>query len=123
MRLPVVLAMALAATPLRAGQPISESLIDCAMLFTITNRAEPDRANHGKGYALDRAKDEMLIAAQARARQEGRDDAARYVADLATAKADKWDAKGMRYVLTQDYRDWMGYCASLIDHLDLELMD
>ncbi|SHL07455.1 hypothetical protein SAMN05444398_101495 [Roseovarius pacificus] len=28
----------------------------------------------------------------------------------------------MRYVLTQDYRDWMGYCASPIDHLGLKWM-
>ncbi|MBU3258467.1 hypothetical protein KPG71_00420 [Roseovarius sp. PS-C2] len=123
MRLPVVLALALAATPLQAGQPISESLVDCAMLFMITNRAEPARANHGKGYALDRAKDKLLIAAQSRAHQEGRDDAERYVADLAGAKAEKWDAKGARYIMTQDYRDWIGYCASLIDHLGLELTD
>ncbi|MRU14186.1 hypothetical protein FDP25_01965 [Roseovarius sp. A21] len=123
MRLIAGLAMTLSATPLQAGQPISESLVDCAMLFTITNRAEPERANHGKGYALDRAKDKLLVAAQARAHQEGRGNAERYVSDLASAKAEKWDAKGMRYIMTQDYRDWIGYCASLIDHLGLELTD
>lgn len=106
-----------------AGQPISESLVDCATLVTLSNRAFPDRLNTSKGRALDRAGRRLLDAARDQARAEGRADVRAHVAALAIAKAETWDAKGTAYVFTQDFRDWMSYCRSLSNHMDIALRD
>ena len=96
-----------------AGQPISESFVECAQLFDMSNRQEPARRATDKGAALEYAAAQLMQAAADEAAREGRRAIPAYVAEMAEVKASRWDAEGVTYVLSQDFRDWMGYCKSL----------
>ena len=111
----------LAATPVQAGQPISESLVDCGTLFDLSNRAFPERRETEKGASLAHASDQFLTAAREQARAEGRASPERYVEDMIGTKEENWDGKGLSYVFSQDFRDWIQYCRSLSDHLGVDL--
>ncbi len=104
-----------------AGQPISESLVDCAALFTISNRAFPERSDAGKGRVLEQFRETLLAAAELRARSEGRKDPSGYVCELEAEKDALWDARGAFFVFSEEYRDWARYCRALSDHLGIAL--
>ena len=116
-----ILLAAVLSTPAAASQPISESLVECAALYDMSNRAFPERRETPDGERLENARAELLDAALGRAQEEGRSDAQGYVAELLPLKEAGWDAKGVQYVFTQDFRDWMGYCRSVSEHLGVDL--
>ncbi|MDV7142449.1 hypothetical protein R3X27_07110 [Tropicimonas sp. TH_r6] len=115
------LCVALGAVRAEAGQPFSESLVDCAALFTISNRAYPERRHAGKGLALEQLGETFLAAAEARARAEGRTDPTGYICDLEAEKTAAWDSRGAFFVFSEEFRDWTSYCRSLSDHLGISL--
>ncbi|RKF16961.1 hypothetical protein D6850_05390 [Roseovarius spongiae] len=96
-----------------ASQPISESFVQCAQLYDLSNRYDPSRRSTEKGAMLEQAAAKFMTGAQSEARKEGRSDVSEYLAHMAETKAADWDAKGRSYVFTQDFRDWMSYCRSL----------
>ena len=103
-----------------AKQPISESLVDCATIFSMTTRAFPER-NTAKSAALKSAEKTLLAEAENKARAEGNANAPMYVAALANKKQQKWDARGVNFIFSDEFRDWTSYCRSLSKHLGIEL--
>ena len=99
------------AVPAGAGQPISESFVECAQLYDMLNRAEPARRGTEKGAMLEYAAAQLMRGAPNEA--EGRQGVGAYLDEMATTKAEKWDAKGLGYVMIQDARDWFANCRSL----------
>lgn len=122
---PIVLFLALAAStaagPATAGQPISESLVECAALFESSNRWFPDRRTTAKGRSLRAASGALLDEAAVAAREEGRREIDAYLARTLAAKQASWDGKGMLHLLTEDGREWFKYCGSLARHRGLDL--
>ena len=103
-----------------AKQPISESLIDCAALFTISTRAFPERES-AKSRALRNAALKLADAANERAASEGRVKPDEYVRNLLREKQTKWDGRGVDFIFSEEFRDWASYCRSLSKHLGLSL--
>lgn len=113
MRVLIVSLALMLPVPALAGQPISESLVQCAQLFDISNRLFPENRNSEKGQALAALSDRFVAAAKDEAYREGRRDAPRYVRVQSMAKAALWDAKGPRFVMTDEFREWAQYCRAL----------
>lgn len=106
-----------------AGQAYSESLMDCAVLFDTVNRQDPGRENHGKGLFLSRVSETLEAEAKAQAISEGRTDPDAYLAAIKAEKITHWDSKGLRFVFSEDFRDWMRYCRKFSSHLGIEFED
>ncbi len=104
-----------------AGQPISESMVDCAAIFSASNRWFPEKAGGEKGLALAHAANRFLEAAMHEATAERRDDPAGFVADLLPQKEAAWDEKGMTFPFTQEFRDWADYCRALARDRKIDL--
>lgn len=113
-------ALALTVLPAAAQQPYSESLVDCASLVTISNRMDPGRAEGGKGQALQDYGNRLLIGAVRQAEIEGRSDPVAHVRALVLEKNAYWDDKGMMFVLSEEFRDWMSYCRKFSRHLGIQ---
>ena len=103
-----------------AKQPISESLVDCAALFTISTRAFPERQT-AKARALNNAATTLTRAAQTRAATEEQSDPQGYVDKLLREKRAKWDARGVNFIFSEEFREWASYCRSLSKHLGISL--
>lgn len=116
----IALSQGLAATAI-AGQPVSESFVECAQLFDLSNRADRSRRDTEKGAALQYAAKQMMSRAHAEASAEGRQNIDVYLEETARDKACKWDEQGPLYVMTQDFRDWAAYCRSLARSRGLRL--
>lgn len=103
-----------------AKQPLSESLVDCATIFSITTRAYPERQTK-KSIALSSAERVLLQAAENRARAENRPLAQSYIAKLVIEKQTHWDARGVDFIFTDEFRDWASYCRALSNELGIDL--
>jgi len=111
-----------AAFPAVAGQrAASESLVDCAALVTIPARAHPERAAEKGAAGLSAVADAFLDGAVACASSEGHAAPAAHVSALFARKAALWDERGMRFTVTEDFRDWMLYCRGLADRHGIDL--
>ncbi|WP_238365323.1 hypothetical protein [Mesobacterium pallidum] len=117
----IILAAVLAASPAVAGQPISESLLECAALFDSSNRWFPERASSPKARKIQAVTDALLGEAERVAQEEGRREVVAYMTQVWHAKQDSWDARGKFYMFTDDGQDWFAYCASLARHRGLDL--
>lgn len=113
--------LCLSGQPGLAQQPYSESLVDCASLYTISNRAFPERATSEKGAKLQEMERVLLWAAIEQAQKEGHADALSHVNDLSARKAAHWDSKGLRFIFSDEFRDWMSYCRKFTAHLGIDL--
>ncbi|NNF25151.1 MAG: hypothetical protein HKN63_10175 [Rhodobacteraceae bacterium] len=105
--------------PAAAQQPYSESLVDCASLVTISNRMDPSRAEGRKGQALQDYGNRLLIGAVRQAEIEGHSDAVGHVRALVLQKNAHWDDKGMMFVFSEEFRDWMSYCRKFARHVGI----
>ncbi|WP_135503345.1 hypothetical protein [Roseovarius aestuariivivens] len=110
-------------SPVNAGQPISESLMDCAALYTMSNRLVPARPLTRKGEKLEQAAAVLQAAAERQAIIEGQANPRDYVARLCPQKQAHWDKRGAMIVFSEEFREWMTYCRSLSRHLDLRLQN
>ncbi|MEL6596970.1 MAG: hypothetical protein AAFQ47_13600 [Pseudomonadota bacterium] len=106
--------------PAKATQAYSESLMDCAVLFNTSNRINPERADHGKGLALSRIAEALEKAAHDQAVNEGQDAPESYLSQLKASKISHWDGKGLTYVFSDEFRDWMTYCRKFAGHLGID---
>ena len=120
--IPMLLCLTLA-TPAGAAQPLSASLVDCAAIFTMANRAGPGREMTENRAALYRMGVRFAVAAAARAVDEGHDQPAAYVATLWPKKTAHWDRRGPGFFFSANFRDWTRYCVALSRHLDIRLRD
>ena len=110
----LILAMCLAVpTSVSAGQPVSESLVQCAQLFDTSNRMHPGHRTSGNGQKLAALSTRFMDAAAREAKREGRASVRPYLRSHAAKKAAYWDAKGEAYVFTDDFQDWAKYCRRL----------
>ncbi|WP_095589843.1 hypothetical protein [Actibacterium ureilyticum] len=117
----LIVAMALGAgRPAVAGQPIHESLMDCAALYTMGARMGSG-GDGPKARALGHAAEQMTAAAILLARRDGIPAPEGHILTLAQEKVGHWDAKGRLFVLSRDFRDWAQYCGKLSDALGLDL--
>ncbi|WP_425039057.1 hypothetical protein [Primorskyibacter sp. S187A] len=105
------------AQPVAASQPISESLVQCAQLFDLSNRQSGKAAMNEKGHTLKALAESYMQAAETQAQTEGQGDPAAYVAAMAKRKAQLWDGKGRLYVFSEEFRDWARYCRKLGRHI------
>ena len=96
-----------------ASQPISESFVDCVQLYDTLNRAKPAGRKAENGAMLDYAVSQLILGARSEGGAEGRRHIDAYLNEMAVSKAEKWDAKGLGYFMTEDARDWFAYCRSL----------
>lgn len=103
-----------------AKQPISESLVDCAAIFSISTRAFPERKTE-KTIALKEAEKRLTRAARDRAVSEGRSQPDKYIKSLTLEKQQKWDDKGTQFLFSEEFRDWAAYCRSLSKRLNIRL--
>ena len=106
--------------PIYAKQAISESLLDCAALFTMSTRAFPERQT-AKTAALKNAANLLTAKAHERAATEGRSNIKQYVAKLLRKKQNKWDARGVGFIFSDEFGEWASYCRSLSKHLGLNI--
>ncbi|QJF50631.1 hypothetical protein [Roseobacter ponti] len=107
-----------AAAPLSAGQPLSESMVQCGALYTVA-AGWVDR--DGTREKLLDAAEAWAVSAEARAATEGRSDPAGYVDAMWPVKCSAWSQKHRAYVFTGDFRDWMSYCRALAKHENVPL--
>lgn len=106
------------AAPLSAGQPISESMVQCGALYSVAAGWVDQDGTRDK---LMDAAEAWAVSAEARAATEGRSDPAGYVESLWPVKCSAWSAKHRAYVFTGDFRDWMSYCRALAKHENVPL--
>ena len=106
-----------------AAQAYSESLMDCAVLYDTSNRIDPARANHGKGLALSRIAEALEKVAYDQALIERQDNPVAYLARLKSDKISHWDAKGITYIFSDEFKDWMTYCRKFAGHLGIDFKD
>ncbi|MEL7214012.1 MAG: hypothetical protein AAGK92_15210 [Pseudomonadota bacterium] len=106
-----------------AGQPYSESLMDCAALMDMSNRMNSERANHGNGLVLSRIAEALEKAAYNQSLDEGRDNPGAYLEQLKSDKVTHWDAKGVSFVFSDEFKDWMAYCRKFSAHLGIDFND
>lgn len=104
-----------------AKQPLSESLVDCATIFSMTTRAFPEHQTE-KTAALRSAERVLLQEAGNKARAENRPTPQKYITRLVIEKQ-KWDARGIQFIFTDEFRDWASYCGSLSKHFGVDLKD
>ena len=96
-------------SPLQA-QPISQSMSECAALYRVVacRMSGEERAEK-----LNKVADDWMTTAVATAQSEGHSNPAAYVQEKSSAKYDGWYSEGLRWFLTEDFRDWTAYCRSL----------
>ncbi|MGC9417596.1 MAG: hypothetical protein ACP5EN_01365 [Rhodovulum sp.] len=117
----MLIACAIAA-PATAGQrAISESLVDCAALVTIPARAFPEHAAAAGEAGLSSVARAFLDGAKSCAAAEGQGAPEAHIAALFSRKSAFWDTHGMRFTVTEDFRDWMVYCRDLAGRHGVEL--
>ena len=107
MRILIAALICLAALPAAAGQPFSQSMAQCAALYKLgadwtRQTGQADRfATAAQAYhaaAIDQAMSES------RARPEA-------WVDLHMAESyAEWRGNGKVWILTEEFRDWAGYC-------------
>ena len=100
------------------AQPFSQSMAQCAGLYEAmaTLLSKPgDRAK------LDAAAAAFSSAALTEAESEGQDDPAAWVAQHRDGKRADWEARGTLAALSQDFRDWAGYCRSFAAERGIEI--
>lgn len=107
----------------QAGQPISESFVQCAQLVDSSNRWFPERRGSEKGEKLRIASERLMAEAEAEARREGISDVPAYLAALSAEKAAFWDARGLPLLASEEFRDWMQYCNKLAASRGVRLKD
>lgn len=112
---------AAAPAPVAAQQPYSESLVDCAAIFTTTNRRFPERAEGEKGRRLQAVGDKLIVAALDQAKKEGVSDPGAHVNELYAAKSAKWDDRSLMFIFSEEFRDWASYCRKFTAHLGIDL--
>ncbi|WP_298913376.1 hypothetical protein [uncultured Roseobacter sp.] len=96
--------------PAHAGQPISESMIQCGALYTVAS----DRVStFDRARRLHAAAQVWADAALAQAENERRSDTEGYVSHLWGEKCAQWSDKGALYFFSEDFRDWTSYCRAL----------
>ncbi|SFR55855.1 hypothetical protein [Litoreibacter janthinus] len=104
----LVLALSLVSTPAQAGQPIYESMAECAGIFKAMSEMMETQEKR------DRLNGAYLNWAKASADEAGHD-----MTPLISEKAEDWRSKGAKVAFTQDFRDWTKYCRSLAKHKHL----
>ncbi|WP_295317449.1 hypothetical protein, partial [Roseobacter sp.] len=77
------------AAPLSAGQPISESMVQCGALYSVAAGWVDQNGTRDK---LRDAAEAWAVSAEARAATEGRSDPAGYVESLWPVKCSAWSA-------------------------------
>lgn len=107
------------AQPVNASQAYSESLMDCAALFGISNRMDPEKANHGKGLVLSRISETLEDAAFEQAVLEGHSDPKSYLEGVRAESVAQWDSKGVLFVFSDEFKDWTSYCRKFSGHLGI----
>lgn len=113
----------LVAAPLQAGQPISQSLTDCAALHML-NAARFERLGSGaRAGQLDDWANAMLLRSLDLAESEGVDDPLGAMQARFDATTQDWSGRGLRALFSEEYRDWMRYCMKLSDHLGIKRPD
>ena len=93
-----------------AGQPISESMVQCSALYSVAGSWVENAEKAARLYSLS---DAWVAASEARAAAEGISLSQDRVNALWTHKCAEWSSKGRLYVFSQDFRDWMSYCKAL----------
>ncbi|MEX0309064.1 MAG: hypothetical protein AB3N17_02345 [Tateyamaria sp.] len=110
----LILALCLAVpTSVSAGQPVSESLVQCAQLFDTSNRLHPSYRTSGNGQKLAALAERFMDAAAREAKREGQSSVRPYLRSHASQKAAYWDAKGEGYLFTDNFQEWARYCRTL----------
>tara|TARA_R100000322_G_scaffold75912_9_gene47659 strand:+ start:50958 stop:51320 length:363 start_codon:yes stop_codon:yes gene_type:complete len=101
-----------------AAQPFSTSMAQCAGIYDSVARFMTDPNRQAE---LVHAAADWLDAARVQAVGEGVVDPEKTVhATYRVAKAE-WEAKGMRIVFSQEFRDWTAYCRSFAADRGIEL--
>ena len=116
----LVFILACGCIPAHAKQAISESLVDCAAIYTMSTRAFPER-HTAKTAALKHANKTLTASAQERAILEGRLQADKFIEVLTREKQQKWDAKGVQFIFSEEFKGSTAYCRSLAKHLNIRL--
>lgn len=111
--------MFLLATALPASaQPFSQSMAECAGLHDALSRLTRDSVTRLRTDALAIG---WADAAVRRADAEGQRAPDDYVAAFRTAKSEEWQRKGVLIIFSQDFRDWVDYCRSFADHMNIDI--
>lgn len=114
----LVLAAALV-TPLTAvAQPYSESMADCAALFQ--NAAQWVQSDENSDKLMHAART-WAAAAVEQSHSEGRPVSSDVMWDKIDAKTENWEAKGPSFFLSEEFRDWTGYCRAFGRDRGIEL--
>ncbi|MDJ1008593.1 MAG: hypothetical protein QNJ13_12300 [Paracoccaceae bacterium] len=118
----ILMVLVLAAAPAAAGQPISESLAECAVIYEKSADIFADRGRHDHSETLLTSRDAFRAEAVMVGESEGRDDPVEYVLAVERAKAEKWGHLTLlKLAMNQDFRDWADYCRSLGRHRGLQV--
>lgn len=104
----LIVALSLCAAPAQAGQPIYESMAECAGIFQAASEIMQTEEKRDRVYRAH------LKWAEASTAEAGHD-----MTPLITQKAEVWRSKGVTAVFTEDFLDWTKYCASLAKHKKL----
>ena len=115
-----ILAALAPAAPLRAGQPLHESLVECSVLIDLLLGEQSFVP--GENEMID-----LYVAGSASMMAEAtRRSSPAYVRDMAATKRslwhDRWDAGDWDNPANrEELVEWWTYCFKLADHLDLKL--
>lgn len=98
-----------------AAQPYSESMADCASLYqNMAQWSAPQDVD-----TLMYAAVQWHGAAVAQSAKEGHAMSDSAMWDKVDAKTAVWEKKGGGFFMTEEFRDWAGYCRSFAKHVDV----
>jgi len=96
-----------------AGQPISESLVECSAIYDNAAGQMSERRAENAGRLLQAGRAYFDAAIKAAA-LEGRDDPRAYARAQYVAKCEKWGDMGLiDMVVREDVTEWFAYCRKL----------
>ena len=101
-----------------SAQPFSQSMAECAGLHDTLSQLTNERVTRLRADAVAIG---WAEAAVLRADAEGQSKPEDFVARHRSAKAQEWRRKGVFIILSEDFRDWISYCRSFADHMDLDI--
>ncbi|NNE51227.1 MAG: hypothetical protein HKN30_02370 [Sulfitobacter sp.] len=101
-----------------SAQPYSESMADCASFYQ--NAAQWVRTDE-KAEEIMHAVRAWYEAALDQAQAEGRSISADAMWDKIDARTGDWEAKGVYFSFTEEFRDWASYCRKFARHNGIQL--
>jgi hypothetical protein len=114
----LTLAASVALSAPAAAQPISQSMAECAALYSVAGDHVGTLSTAERLYEISEGWFGLAIST---ARAEGRRAPEAHVGSAYTAKCEEWSDRGRSWAFSEEFRDWTAYCRALGKRHDLDI--